>query len=66
MLLEEFDVDKYERTIRMEGVEQGIQQGIERTNRLTKLLLAQNRTDDLKRSLEDPEYQAALFHEFDL
>lgn len=66
MLLEEFDADKYERTIRMEGVELGIQQGIERTNRLTKLLLAQNRTDDLKRSLEDPEYQAALFQEFDL
>lgn len=70
MLLEEFDVDKYERTIRMEGVElgiqQGIQQGIERTNRLTKLLLAQNRTEDLRRSLEDPKYQAALFHEFDL
>ncbi|MBD5503798.1 MAG: hypothetical protein HDR09_08680 [Lachnospiraceae bacterium] len=86
MLLEEFDADKYERTIRMEGVqqgiqqglqrgiqqglqqgeEQGIQQGINRANRLTQLLLEQNRTEDLKRALEDSEYQDMLFREYDL
>ncbi len=66
MLLEEFDVDKYERTIRMEGVEQGIEQGIQRANRLTQLLLEQNRIGDLSRSLQDEEYQKALFEEFHL
>ena len=78
MLLEEFDADKYERTIRMEGVQQGIQQGIQqgeeqglqrgisRANRLTQLLLKQNRTEDLKRALEDSEYQSMLFQEYDL
>ena len=70
MLLEEFDADKYERTIRMEGIqqgeEQGMQRGISRANRLTQLLLEQNRTDDLKRALEDSEYQDMLFREYDL
>ena len=74
MLLEEFDADKYERTIRMEGVQQGIQQGeeqgmqrgISRANRLTQLLLEQNRTEDLKRALEDSGYQDMLFREYDL
>lgn len=70
MLLEEFDVDKYERTIRMEGIEQGreqgMQQGIDRANRLASILLEQNRSEDLKRSLEDSEYQRKLFREFKL
>ena len=62
MMLEEFDVDKYERTIRMEGIEQGI----ERVNRLTQVLLEQNRMEDLERSLKEPEYQKTLFQEFHL
>ncbi len=98
MLLEEFDVEKYERTIKLEGMEIGIQQGlkqgleqgiaqgieqgleqgieqgleqgarqgISRVNRLTRILLEQNRTEDLKRSLEDTEYQQKLFGEFGL
>lgn len=70
MLLEEFDVDKYERTIRMEGIEQGIeqgvQQGVDRANRLTYILLEQGRSVDLRRSLEDSEYQRELFREFGL
>lgn len=61
-MLEEFDVDKYERTIRMEGIEQGI----DRANRLTYILLEQDRTEDIKRSLEDSEYQKKLFREFGL
>lgn len=69
MLLEEFDADKYERTIRMEGIEEGIrqgkQQGLERANRLTRLLIEQNRMEDLKRALEDPVYQEALFRELE-
>lgn len=62
MLLEEFDVDKYERTIRMEGIEQGI----DRVNRLNHILLEQGRAEDLKRSLEDSEYQKKLFRELGL
>lgn len=72
MLLEEFDVDKYERTLRMEGmeigrqqgIEQGIEQGVDRANRLTRILLEQNRLEDLSHSLEDSEYQEKLFREF--
>lgn len=74
MLLEEFDADKYERTIRQEGIEigirqgieQGIEEGTERANRLAQILLEQDRTADLKRSLEDKEYQKKLFRELDL
>ena len=70
MLLEEFDVDKFVRTIRQEGIQiglrQGMQQGTDRVNRLTRLLLEQERLDDLQRSLEDVEYQRELFREFGL
>ena len=82
MLLEEFDVDKYERSIKAEGFEIGIQQGIqqgmkkgteygrqlerERLNKLTGILLEQRRMDDLKRSIAEPEYQEKLFREFHL
>ncbi|MBD5538130.1 MAG: hypothetical protein HDQ99_21305 [Lachnospiraceae bacterium] len=41
-------------------------EGIERTNKLTLILLKQNRTDDLRRAAEDPAYQNQLFHEFGL
>ena len=70
MLLEEFDVDKYERTIRMEGLEQGIEQGIElgieRSNRLTRILIEQDRMKDMERAIQDPDYQKKLFREFNL
>ena len=58
MLLEKFDVKKYERSLREEG--------IERTNTLTRILLEQNRIDDLKRATEDTAYQEQLFREFGL
>ena len=74
MLLEEFDVDKYERSLKNEGIEIGIQkgteigirQGTERINRLIGFLLEQNRIADLKRATQDAEYQEQLFREFDL
>lgn len=66
MLLEEFDVDKYERTLKLEGVQQGMQQGVDRANNLTRILLSQNRTEDLRRSLDDVVYQEKLFREFGL
>ena len=64
MLLEEFDVDKYERTIRMEGREEGIEQGIEQLSCLTSILLEQNRVQDLKRAMKDKKYRDKLFREF--
>ncbi|MBD5508257.1 MAG: hypothetical protein HDR05_09485 [Lachnospiraceae bacterium] len=58
MILEEFDREKYERTIREDG--------IERVNSLNQILIEQNRIEDLKRSTCDPEYQKTLFKEFDI
>ncbi len=62
MILEEFDVDKYERSLKNEGIEIGI----ERSNKLSSLLLEQNRITDLKRAVQDTKYQEELFREFDL
>ena len=56
MLLEEFDAEKYEKTIREEG--------IQRANKLTLILIAQNRLEDLTRAAEDAEFQNELFKEF--
>ena len=70
MLLEEFDVDKYERTIKAEGREEGREEGIdegrEQILALTRKLLEQNRLDDLKRLAGDSAYREQLFREFDL
>ena len=74
MLLEEFDLDKYARSLKNEGIgigrqqgtEIGIRQGAERINKLNCFLLNQNRINDLKRATQDAEYQEQLFREFDL
>ncbi len=58
MILEEFDVDKYERSLKNEG--------IERINKLIVFLLEQNRITDLKRAAQDKTYQEELFREFNL
>ncbi|MCM1212790.1 MAG: hypothetical protein NC318_14480, partial [Blautia sp.] len=62
MLLEKFDVKKYERSLRAEGFEEGI----ERINQLNIILSEQNRTNDIIRAAQDPEYQEQLFREFGL
>ncbi len=62
MLLEEFDVDKFERTIKAEGREEGREEILE----LTRKLMEQNRMDDLKRLAEDSAYREKLFREFGL
>lgn len=66
MILEEFDVDKYERSLKAEGIEYGQQIERERLNKLTCLLLEQNRLSDLKQATQDAEYQEALLREFGL
>ena len=70
MLLEEFDVEKYERTLRREGREEGIEVGREegevKVNRLGILLTEAGRSNDFLRSLSDRELQKKLFVEFGL
>ncbi len=46
------------------GIEQGIEQEKGRINFLNKKLLEENRFDDLRRSIEDEEYQRKLCEEY--
>lgn len=64
MILEEFNREKYERTIREDGREEGIEIGQERLRRLTKALIEQKRLEDLERSTYDSEYLEKLYREF--
>lgn len=62
MLLEEFDVKKYENTIREEGKEEGL----ELMSRLAEILINQNRSEDLQCAFKDSEYRKRLLKEFGL
>ncbi len=62
MLLEEFDKEKYERTLRIEGREEGEV----RVNQLGILLTEAGRSNDFLKSLSDRELQKKLFVEFGL
>lgn len=62
MLLEEFDAEKYERTIREEGKREGIKE----VNRLGLLMTEAGRGSDFLDSLSDRELQKKLFIEFGL
>lgn len=66
MLLEEFDAEKYERTIREEGRDEGIKEGEAKVNRLGVLLNEAGRGSDFLDSLSDRELQKKLFIEFGL
>lgn len=66
MLLEKFDVKKYERSLREEGREEGRLEERERINALFCLLSEQNRIEDFSRAAKDPAYQEELLREFDL
>ena len=69
MLLEEFDVKKYERSLREEGREEGRAEGRAESARYSKLiciLLEQHREDDLRRAAEEPVYRKQLYEEFGL
>ena len=62
MLLEEFDAEKYERTIRSEGREEGEV----KVNRLGILLTEAGRSNEFLKALSDRELQKKLFVEFGL
>ncbi len=49
-----------------EGKQLGREQGLEMANRLVTLLLSDGRTEDLRRSASDKEYQMQLLKEYDL
>ena len=46
------------------GQSEGIQIGAEREQKLTKALLRDNRIDDLRRALEDPDFRQKLLEEY--
>ena len=46
------------------GRSEGIQIGAEREQKLTKALLSDNRIDDLKCALEDPDFRQKLLEEY--
>ena len=66
MLLEEFDAEKYERTIRSEGREEGREEGEMKINRLGLLLTEAGRSNEFLKSLSDRELQKKLLVEFGL
>ena len=59
----ELESDKLIKKGRQIGEQIGKQIGEKNVTELTKKLLAENRLDDLKRSVEDPEYQRKLLRE---
>lgn len=66
MLLEEFDVKKYERSLREEGREEGREEESERYCKLIERLFEQHRGEELKCAASDPEFRKRLFQEFHL
>ena len=48
------------------GIEKGIEKGETRLNNLYRLLMEQNRIDDLQKAIANEEYRSALYAEFNL
>ncbi len=46
-----------------ENIELGREEGSNRMASLTKMLLSENRTDELNRALENPDFRNRLFEE---
>ncbi|MGN1140476.1 MAG: hypothetical protein ACI4TF_04685 [Oliverpabstia sp.] len=78
MSIYEYDEERHMRQTRAEGYEDGEaagmikgeaigrQQGMDQINQLTILLAEQNRTEDIIKAANDPEYQKKLLEEFSL
>ena len=49
-----------------ENIELGREEGSNRMASLTKILLSENRTDELNLALEDPDFRNRLFEEYDI
>lgn len=61
----ELESDKLIKKGRQIGEQIGKQIGEKNVTKLTKKLLEENRLDDLKRSVEDPDYQRRLLSEME-
>ena len=48
------------------GREEGREEGRNRMASLTKILLSKNRTEELNRALEDPDFRNRLFEEYNI
>ena len=59
-----YALDAIIRDAEKKGKRQGARQGIDRTNRLIQLLLADGRQDDLLKSTTDTLFQQKLFREY--
>ena len=66
MLLTEFDEERYERTLRKDALEEGIEVEKKRLNKLNEILLSEGRIEDLRKSTVNQEYQNQLMKEFGL
>lgn len=70
MVLRSFRNEKYEKAMRAEwyedGLEEGRKEGTELINELNRRLLKDKRMDDLVRSSEDREFQESLLREYGL
>ena len=62
MLLEEFDVNKYERSLREEGREEGET----RLATLMNRLFSDNRMEDAKLVLTDKDLRESLYKEYEI
>ena len=51
---------------REEGREEGREKGSNQMASLIKMLLSENRTEELDRALEDPDFRNRLFEEYDI
>ena len=49
-----------------ENIELGLEEGRNRMASLTKILLSKNRTEELNRALEYPDFRNRLFKEYDI
>ena len=66
MLLTEFDEERYERTLRQDAFEEGIEVEKKLLNKLNEILLSEGRIEDLRKSTVNQEYQNQLMKEFGL
>ena len=58
-----YEFDRQLELERADAREEGREEGREKINRLNQLLVAEGRFEDLKKSLEDNEYQDKLLRE---
>lgn len=72
MFLEDFDDEQYHQMLKKEGYKEGFDNGFDNgfdsgsdnINTLVQKLLADNRTDDLRRSTKDRQFQKKLLQEY--